>query len=178
MIVLNEKIVSVSAKTDSQSGRESIEKRMNPEIALEYSLFFLIAAAVTVFDVKEYRIPDYLTLGGLFVLGFLKLLLGQSAIGLIAAQCCLGYATFWLIHRVTGGRLGLGDAKYSALIAVAVGVLPWFVALFIASVAGLIFAFIGIVFFGRKRQTRIPFAPFLTLGATVSVAVERFLPRL
>jgi prepilin signal peptidase PulO-like enzyme (type II secretory pathway) len=149
---------------------------MRPELALEYSLFILIAAPVIIMDLTEFRIPDFLTLGGLLVLSILKLAFGQTSIGLIALEACLGYGTFWLIHRFTRGRLGLGDAKYSALIAVAVGILPWFVALFVASVAGILFAVVMMGFFGMSRRSRIPFAPFLTLGAIVSVVAGRALP--
>ncbi len=151
---------------------------MRPELALEYSLFMLIAAAVTVMDVREFRIPDFLTLGGILALAVLKLAFGQSSIGLLALEACLGYGMFWLIHRCTRGRLGLGDAKYSALIAVAVGILPWLLALLAASVAGLLFAAVMMGFFGMHRRARIPFAPFLTIGAIVSFVAGRSLPAL
>ena len=149
---------------------------MRPELALEYSLFMLLALSITFMDIKEFRIPDYLTLGGIFVLSVLKLAFGQSSIGLLALEACLGYGLFWLIHRLTRGKLGLGDAKYSALIAVAVGIPPWFLALLAASVAGLLFAAVMMGFFGMSRRARIPFAPFLTLGAIVSVVAGRSLP--
>jgi len=149
---------------------------MRAELAVEYSLFLLVAAPILVFDVREYRIPDILSLGGLLVLSGLQLAFAQATLGEIAVECCLGYGSFWLIHRLTRGGMGLGDAKFSALIAVAVGVLPWLVALLAASLAGLAFAGFRIFVLGRDRRARIPFAPFLTFGAMVSVAVERFLP--
>jgi prepilin signal peptidase PulO-like enzyme (type II secretory pathway) len=149
---------------------------MRAELAVEYSLFLLIAAPILVFDIRQYRIPDFLSLGGLLVLSVLQLAFAQATLGEIAVECCVGYGSFWLIHRLARGGMGLGDAKFSALIAVAVGVLPWLVALLAASLAGLAFAGFRIFVLGRDRRARIPFAPFLTLGAMVSVAVERFLP--
>ncbi len=151
---------------------------MKADLAIGYCAFLLFALPITVCDIREYRIPDYLTLGGLLVMIVLKLLLGQSPLTEIALPCTLGFGTFWLIHRLTGGRLGLGDAKYSALIAVAVGLLPWFIALLTASIAGLIYAAVMIVFFRMDRRKRIPFAPFLTLGAALSVAAGSLLQRL
>jgi prepilin signal peptidase PulO-like enzyme (type II secretory pathway) len=152
---------------------------MRAELAVEYSLFVLVAAPILVFDVREYRIPDFLSVGGLLLLSGLQLAFAQATLGEIAVECCLGYGSFWLIHRLTRGGMGLGDAKFSALIAVAVGgVLPWLVALLAASLAGLAFAGFMIFVLGRDRRARIPFAPFLALGAMVSVVVERFLPRL
>jgi prepilin signal peptidase PulO-like enzyme (type II secretory pathway) len=151
---------------------------MKPEMAIQYSAFLLFALPITFYDIRDYRIPDFLTLGGLLVLSTLKLFLAHTPVTAIALECSLGFGVFWLIHRVTSGRLGLGDAKYSALIAVAVGLLPWFVTLLIASVAGLFYAAIMIVFFRMDRARRIPFAPFLTLGAAVSVAASPLLQRL
>ncbi len=151
---------------------------MRPETAVAYGLFLLIAAPASLFDVRKYRIPDYLTLGGILLLAGLRVGLGLSTVWMVALQGCVGYGAFWLIHRVSRGGMGLGDAKFSALIAVAVGLLQWLVAVLAATVAGLVFAAVMILVFRRDRHMRIPFAPFLTLGAIAAVAVAPLLPGL
>jgi prepilin signal peptidase PulO-like enzyme (type II secretory pathway) len=70
--------------------------------------------------------------------------------------------------------MGLGDAKFSALIAVAAGLLPWLVTLFIASVAGLAFAVAMLWLFRRDLRARIPFAPFLTIGAVFAILLKGY----
>jgi leader peptidase (prepilin peptidase)/N-methyltransferase len=155
-------------------GREN----MNADLVIAYCAFLLFAVPISICDIREFRIPDLLSLGGLVVLSALKLIFRQSPLDLIALQCALGFGSFWLVNRLSGGRLGLGDAKYSALIAVAVGILPWFVALLAASVTGLIYAAIMVLFFNGNRRSRIPFAPFLTLGAALSVVAGPVLQRL
>jgi leader peptidase (prepilin peptidase)/N-methyltransferase len=138
---------------------------------LRLPLFLLFAVPISFFDIREFRIPDALSLGGMALFLLLRLLLPGGDPLIAAAECATGFAAFWLVHRFTKGRMGLGDAKYSALIAVAVGLQGWFLALFVASVAGILFflAFMGL----RKadRGTRIPFAPFLSLGAALSMLV-------
>ncbi len=144
------------------------------ESAVQIGLLLLFAIPITIFDLRQYRIPDYLTFGGIFFFIVLKVVRGGSSPALIALECGLGFGVFWAIHHLTRGKMGLGDAKYSALIAVAVGLLPWFVTLFIASVAGVLFALVMILVFGMDRRTQIPFAPFLTLGAVLALLLRGF----
>ncbi len=151
---------------------------MGTGVAVQYGLFLIVAAPITFFDLRDYRIPDLLTLGGIALLVALQLALGLSSPGMIALELCLGYGSFWLIHRVTKGGMGLGDAKFSALIAVAVGPLPWVLALLAASLAGLLCAAVLILLLHRDRRVRIPFAPFMTIGAIVAVVAGPSLARL
>jgi prepilin signal peptidase PulO-like enzyme (type II secretory pathway) len=141
---------------------------------INISVFLLFAVPITVFDVKEYRIPDLLTLGGILVFALMKLLLEKESIGIIAAECAVGFGVFWLIRFFSKGRMGLGDAKYSALIAVAAGFYSWFIALFIASVVGIACVVVLIRFSRMDRAQRIPFAPFLSVGALAALVLKGF----
>ena len=60
--------------------------------------------------------------------------------------------------------LGDGDIKLMGVIGLALGFLNSFVALFIASVIGLIFSFITIK---RNKEGIIPFGPFIIIGALI-----------
>lgn len=134
-------------------------------------LFLLFAVPICIFDIREFRVPDLLSLGGIAAFLSLALLLPGGAPLAAAVECAVGFAVFWLINRFTKGRMGLGDAKLSALIAVAAGLRSWFLALFLASVTGILF-FVALLGMRRAdRGTRIPFAPFLSLGAAVAMAV-------
>jgi prepilin signal peptidase PulO-like enzyme (type II secretory pathway) len=142
------------------------------ESAMQIVMFLFFAIPITFFDLKDLRIPDVLSLGGTAFFAVWKIARGTSTVGMVALECGVGFGLFFLIHLVTRGRMGLGDAKYSALIAAAAGLLPWLVTLLIASVAGAVFAIIMISFFGMDRRARIPFAPFLSLGAVLAVALR------
>ena len=141
---------------------------------IEFTLFLLIALPITFFDIREYRIPDFLTFGGIAAFIVLKLLWHEEPVWMLVLEGAIGFGVFWLIWRLTNGQLGLGDAKYSAFIAVAVGLSSWFVALLIASFAGLVGAAMLMVLFKFDRKTRIPFAPFLTMGAAISILLSGF----
>jgi leader peptidase (prepilin peptidase) / N-methyltransferase len=140
-------------------------------IVFRLPLFLLFAVPISIFDIHEFRIPDVLTKSGIALFLLLRFLVPGGSILTAAVECAAGFTAFWLIHRFTKGRMGLGDAKYSALIAAAVGMASWFLALFIASVAGILFALALMSMRKADRQTRIPFAPFLSLGAALSMIV-------
>lgn len=141
---------------------------------IEFILFLLIALPVTFFDIRDYRIPDFLTFSGIAAFIFLKLLWHEESAWMLVLGGTTGFGVFWLIWRLTNGQIGLGDAKYSAFIAVAAGLSSWFVALFIASFVGLVGAAVLIMLFKFDRKTRIPFAPFLTMGAAISILFHGF----
>ncbi len=142
--------------------------------AIEICLLLVFAVPITVMDIRRYRIPDVLTLSGILFFVVLNLSLGEATPASLALRCGVGFGLFWLIHRFSKGKMGIGDAKYSALIAVAAGLLPWLVTVFIASLAGVAFGVVMIGFFHRDRQARIPFAPFLTVGAVSAMLLKGF----
>jgi Flp pilus assembly protein protease CpaA len=135
----------------------------------ELLVFLLFAVPIALIDIREYRIPDVLSLGGIAVFVVLRLLWKEQSFQLLAIECAAGFAAFWLVCKVTRGQMGLGDAKFSAFIAVAAGLQWWFAALFVASLLGLLFAAVCVGIFKVDRKALIPFAPFLTAGATIAL---------
>jgi leader peptidase (prepilin peptidase)/N-methyltransferase len=115
----------------------------------------LFAVPITIYDLREFRVPDVLSLGGILAFVLLRV---------------LGWTYF--IRKATRGKLGLGDAKFSALIAVAAGTRGWLVAVLVASLAGLLCAAIMIGALKASGKTRIAFAPFLALGGALAIAAR------
>ncbi len=143
---------------------------------IELAIFLLIAVPIAVIDLREFRIPDFLTLGGAAVFAALKIFWDGVPVWLVAAEAAAGFGVFWLIHVVTKGKMGLGDAKLSAMIAVACGFFFWLIALTVASVVGLAAALILIASGRKTRSQRIPFGPFLGIGGAAALAVQAAFP--
>ncbi len=138
--------------------------------------FAAFAIPITLVDLKRMRIPDALSLGGIFVVLALDILVLKASALSIVLEAGVGFGVFWLIRLVTGGKLGIGDVKYSVLIALSLGVLGWLTTIAVASVTGLVAALVLIRRLKVPLSTRIPFAPFLTLGAAVSIAMLQAFP--
>ncbi len=140
------------------------------------AVFGVFSIPITFFDLRDFRIPDCLSLGGAAALVILEILAPARSVSTVLIEAGIAFGVFAAITLATRGKLGLGDAKYSLLIVLALGMLGWLTTLAVASVTGLA---VGLVLVHRGRapvDTRIPFAPFLTFGAAVSIVMDRLFP--
>ncbi len=138
--------------------------------------FAVFAVPITLVDLRQMRIPDVLSLGGIIVVLALDVFLLKASALSIALEALVGFGVFWLIRLVTRGKLGIGDVKYSVFIALSLGLSGWFTTVAVASVVGLASALILVWWRKVPLTTRIPFAPFLTIGAVVSIVMRQLLP--
>lgn len=118
-----------------------------------------IGSVISLVDAKSFRIPDLLVI----LLGCVTLLFtipeGWEALCLrTLAALGGGLVLFFLYVR---GGLGLGDVKYGAVLSYAVGLYGTWIMLAIASLTGVLWYLVR----GLSPSHRIPFAPFLTVGA-------------
>ncbi len=130
------------------------------------SVFVLLLAAVIWIDARRLVIPDPLN-AAIFTTGVgAALWTGQPSPLSAAAASVGGAAALWLVRegvsrRVGREAMGLGDVKFVAAAGVWIGLAALPAMLFIASAAGLAYALV------RKGadDARIPFGPFLAIGA-------------
>jgi leader peptidase (prepilin peptidase)/N-methyltransferase len=133
-------------------------------------LLILIVVPAAVIDLEHRVIPNRITLPG----AVLALAIGTALDPageperLIAAACAGG---FLLIAALAyPGGMGMGDVKLAAVMGLCLGaaVAP---AILIALVSGVLAGAMIIARVGARagRKTRVPFGPFLALGAVVAV---------
>lgn len=134
-------------------------------------IFALILAgfliALTVIDLKTFRLPDALTYP-LIALGLLQYWVLNQSIWVAIIGMALGYLVFVgleLAYKRLRGRdgLGRGDAKLLAAGGAWCGAyaLPFIV--LIASLSALVLIFLPL-FKSKLNQGRLPFGPFLAVG--------------
>ncbi len=149
---------------------------LTPE-GLFFMAFFTALIVITFIDLDFQIIPDRITLpgtavgllaGGLFLPDCFQrgLPLGwvQSLVGAL-----VGFGVFYLIAVVSRGGMGGGDIKMMAMVGAVTGFKGVFLTTFLGSLTG---SFVGIglmAFKGKGRKTKIPFGPFLALGAAVTI---------
>lgn len=136
-----------------------------------FILLLLILIPVTIIDIKIKKIPDVFTITGVVVMLILKTLVEKQAIYLSLVLLISGFIPFFLIWFFTKGKLGLGDAKLSAFLALALGIRAWFLMLFLSSIVAILFAVIMLVCKRIDKKTKIPYAPFLSFGALLSIFI-------
>jgi leader peptidase (prepilin peptidase)/N-methyltransferase len=146
---------------------------LNPELFpqntryfFSYLVFFSALIAATRTDLEAMLIPQCFSLwlvpAGLL---FSKIGFWQSLIGAIC-----GYGVLWLIgwsfEKTTGKQgLGEGDMEIAALIGSFLGVEGVWISLSVGSMSGLIVGLTYLLITRQTHATKIPFAPFLALGA-------------
>ena len=143
----------------------------------QYPVFFLFAAlllAVSFTDLEHQIIPDRLSLPGILVGWLAAWLPGppfwlDSLIGGVAGAGGLFLVAF-VYERITGREgMGGGDVKLLGMIGAWLGwqALPFVVLL--SSLTGVLAGGTFLLLSGKGSRARIPFGPFLSLGALLYV---------
>lgn len=142
-----------------------------------YCVFFAVLVAISGIDLDHHLIPNRIVYpGGLAVLALLALASGvqgstRSFVDALIGGV-LGFGVLLIIHLIQPRGMGFGDVRLAGLIGLAsgwLGVAHVAVALFMGFLSG---AIVGLVLMaaGRAgRRSRIPFGPFLAVGAVVAV---------
>lgn len=121
-----------------------------------------IGLLISVIDARSYRIPDFLV----FLTGCVSVLFtwteGWGLLRFRIFAALTGGLVLLFLHLRKG--LGLGDVKYGTVLSYAVGLYGTWIMLAVASLTGMVWYFMR----GRSPLQKIPFAPFLTLGALVT----------
>jgi len=146
-------------------------------LGYQYILYLLFATAlvtISFIDLRHQIIPDALSLPGVGVgfaatFAFENISWLESLIGIIGGGGVLFLVA--VVYERLSGRQGMGggDVKLLAMIGAWMGwrALPFI--LLISSLTGAIIGFVFLLVSGKGYRVRIPFGPFLSLGALVYV---------
>ncbi|WP_076865369.1 prepilin peptidase [Bradyrhizobium mercantei] len=147
-----------------------------------YGALCVLCCAVALIDLRHGIIPDGLNLA-IAALGLANVVITDGTSAAFSAMAIAGLVgiLFWLLQRLYFAvrhvdGLGLGDVKFLAAASIWVGAIGIPTLLLIAALAALGVAG-GLQLAGRemKRQTSIPFGPFLALGLLVTPALQSWL---
>jgi len=134
-----------------------------------YALLFSSLLVITFIDLDHQIIPDRITLPGMIIglvastlilpLGFLNALVGLL----------LGGSLFYGVAMASRGGMGGGDIKLIAMIGAFLGWREALLTIFIGALTGSVIGIFLIAFKGKSRKYPVPFGPFLSLGALISL---------
>jgi leader peptidase (prepilin peptidase) / N-methyltransferase len=152
--------------------------KVGPHVALVAFLYLAaVGVALTMIDLDHHRLPDPLTLPSYAVgTALLAVAAGfdghwwpfeRALIGL--ALLFAFYALTWLVYPA---GMGLGDVKLAGVVGLYLGWLGWgelVVGAFAAFLVGSVVAVGLVLFAGGGRKTRVPFGPFMLVGALIGI---------
>lgn len=136
-----------------------------------------IGIALTLIDLDHHRLPNAIVLPSYPVTAVLlvlaSVLTGDYGRLLTAAIGCAAlFVFYWILAVAYPGGMGFGDVKLAGALGMLLGWLGWAPLIVGAFSAFLLGGLIGaILMAGRRatRKSRIPFGPFMLLGAAVGV---------
>lgn len=146
-----------------------------------YSLLFVALVVVFAVDIKTMIIPDRITIPGVIVGIIFSLVLRHipvkdSLFGI------LGGAGFFIVVAVLGRLIykkdvmGFGDVKLAGMLGSFLGWRSLIVTIFLSLLLGSIFGILFCLITKRSLKTIIPFGPFLSVSAMLTIFFrERFL---
>lgn len=145
---------------------------------ISYIVFFSALVAATRTDLDAMVIPQCFSLWlvpfGLVsaAFGFLEITFLQSCLGVV-----FGYGMLWLVgflfkKATHKDGMGIGDMELMALIGSFLGPVGVWTSIMIGSLSGMVFGAIYLYATKKSRSTRIPFGPFLALGAATHFFFE------
>ena len=128
-----------------------------PEV-LSISLFSVFSVGIALADLQKGEVPRAAFVAAFPVFFVLRVGWGSFPLGEAAAGLFAGLVVFLLARSISGGKLGLADVWYSALIGMVLGPRLWYGAAGLACVGGMALLLVS----GRQR---IPFIPLLAAGS-------------
>jgi leader peptidase (prepilin peptidase)/N-methyltransferase len=135
----------------------------------------VVAAPLTVIDIREHRLPDRLTLPSYPIsVALLALPNGRDRLLSALVGLAVALAVYLALALVYPAGIGWGDVKLSGVLGLYLG---WFGArAFVAGLAGgfvlAAVAGLALIAAGRAtRKTQVPFGPFMLGGAMAAVLI-------
>ena len=149
--------------------------------SIRFTIYFLLSASlivVTMIDIDFQIIPNIISIPGIpigFALSFVNSDVSwqESALGILfgggfLALTALGY---YLWTKREG--MGMGDVKLLAMIGAFLGVGGVFFTIILGSIAGSIAGLFMLIGHSGDEKMKIPFGPFLSLGAVCFIFFGR-----
>lgn len=139
--------------------------------------FAAISLALTAIDIRHHRLPNAIVLPSYAVIGALLLALAAFSgswgqlLGALLGLLVYG-ALFLLIALVYPKGMGLGDVKLAGVLGAVLGWFGWsqlIIGWLFAFLLGGLFGGVLLLFARAKKNTEIPFGPFMLAGAWVGL---------
>ncbi|MGO4383763.1 prepilin peptidase [Specibacter sp. RAF43] len=149
-------------------------------LVLLAGLYFLVMAAwLTVIDIKHQVLPNRIVFPSAAIAGALLLVACLVAgDGAAALRTILGGAVLWAIYVVLRliypAGMGYGDVKLAFVLGLYLGFIGWPALLYGTFLAFVLGALWGLALMASRRgtaKTQIPFGPFMLAGALVQLVI-------
>ena len=146
--------------------------RISPQLFI-YALLCTSLIIIAFIDLEYKIIPDIITLPGILIGLTLSLTMPHITFSNSIKGFLLGGVLFYIIAILSRGGMGGGDIKLIAMVGSFLGWKNVLLTIFLGSLFGSIVGIVLIILKKKNRKDMVPFGPFLSLGAIVSIFFGR-----
>lgn len=146
--------------------------RISPQFFI-YALLCTSLIIIAFIDLEYKIIPDVITLPGIIIGLTLSLTIPHITLINSIKGFLLGGVLFYIIAILSRGGMGGGDIKLIAMVGSFLGWKNVLLTIFLGSLFGSIVGIVLIILKKKNRKDMVPFGPFLSLGAIISIFFGR-----
>jgi leader peptidase (prepilin peptidase)/N-methyltransferase len=128
--------------------------------------------ALSVYDLRERRLPNWLTLPGAAVILLAAVVLGRGLAALVGAAALCAF--YLLIHLLSPRAMGGGDVKLALGLGALTGMCGADIWVLAATGAPLLTAVCAVVVLLRRHDRTVPHGPSMCLASAAAVALGTF----
>lgn len=133
-----------------------------------FILFLIMVLVVCSFiDLKYKIIPNKITYPVFFVGLMYSFFFSNNSLLTTLYNIIIPAGFLFLLALIIKNSMGMGDIKYVAMIGSFLGWVNTMSGIFLGSIIGLIISLVLILFNVISRESKIPFAPFISLGIII-----------
>lgn len=129
------------------------------------ALIFSFLLLIVIIDLRHHLIPNFLTYPAIALFVVVHLIGGTAETLHYLVGGATAFAIFFLTARLRPGSLGGGDIKLATLIGLAYGFPDMLLVFLVGVLAGGVVVIHMLLVQKRALASKIPYAPFLCLGA-------------
>jgi prepilin signal peptidase PulO-like enzyme (type II secretory pathway) len=134
-----------------------------------WAVFWILLVAVIGTDLTDLRVPDVLSLPGAILVAAAVGASGWRPWTTVVLGMVVCAGVLWLIHWISGGRMGLGDVKLYLSIGAFLGPLYGLESLVFASLSGVVTGVLLRVLGLLRRREFMPFVPHIAVGCVLAL---------
>jgi len=138
-----------------------------------YALLCTSLIIIAFIDLEHKIIPDVITLPGIIIGLTLSLTMPHITLINSIKGLLIGGGLFYAIAIISRGGMGGGDIKLIAMVGSFLGWKNVLLTIFLGSLFGSIVGIVLIILKKKNRKDMVPFGPFLSLGAIISIFFGR-----
>ena len=146
--------------------------RISPQFFI-YALLCTSLIIIAFIDLEHKIIPDVITLPGIIIGLTLSLTMPHITLINSIKGLLIGGGLFYAIAIISRGGMGGGDIKLIAMVGSFLGWKNVLLTIFLGSLFGSIVGIVLIILKKKNRKDMVPFGPFLSLGAIISIFFGR-----